>query len=219
MLPFPQLVQYNNVISNAIVDIDFSTYSTGSNPTIINSANSDVFQLETGTVPSIVTDAEIGTNVLQLTSACKYFITMNDHYNLVNKNWRMTIVFKSNNSTSLQTLLSTGGYPSLDGRIPGLSLSINQYPSTYVQLFCDPGSTFNRVLIQGTNTQSWETITITRRIGVGISTFSSITGVTENWPDYGYGIGSQLALFASVPSKYGLYGFTGLVQKLLIEKL
>lgn len=215
MLPFPRLSQYNNVVDHKILlDIDFSRQNIGDSNVYDFSQNS-VFSLISGTAGTVQYDSTIGSNVMSLSGTGRYISPINKATDLTNRSFIIESTFKCN-TTSPMVLWETGDWNG--SRIPGMLHSMNSFPSTYNQYFMDDGSQYNRVLLNGTNTLEWETITFIYNKGVGISTYRKLTDTTQTFPAYPYAKGINLSIFGSYTGG-NEYFFNGLVKSIKITEL
>lgn len=222
MLPFPRLVKYANILpaNTVLLDIDFSTQTVGDN--FIRDNAGSQFSL-VGTAGVVQYDSQLGHNVFQFSGSGYYVsqpIISASKLDLTNRNLEIVVQFKPNRTSQIEGLWETGNYSSR--RIPGITCSLNQYPSTYFQYFLDNGATYNRVLMNGTNAMEWETITFTYIKNVGITVKSSYYNNTQTFPAYPYGIGSKLSIGGSyVNAEVGgtPYYFNGLLSKLKITEI
>ncbi|AQW89073.1 virion structural protein [Serratia phage BF] len=193
MLPFARIVEYGNVApaANILLDIDFDRQDIGST-SMIDSTGVQ-FPLSSGSAGIVQYDSEVDRNVMVFNNG--YYlspaITDGSQLDLRNIDFEIDYMFKCNTGT-LQVLWQTGNYGTR--RVAGISCSANQYPSTYFQIFCDTGSSFNRVLMNGANTLGWETLKITFIRGIGWSIYNARTGVTQNYPAYAFGRGDYFSI-------------------------
>lgn len=153
------LISANTKDPNVIMDIDFQDAEVGS--TQIADRSGRVWTRNgSGAGAVVVNDPDHGS-VLFLDGKTWYRADMTPDMYLNTTNWKMTVEFKPANTT-YSKLFSTGDYPSP----AGLTLSLNQYPSTYIQAFLEQSGTyFQRLMTNLTNTLVWEKVVITREVG------------------------------------------------------
>ncbi|AMM44112.1 virion structural protein [Pectobacterium phage vB_PcaM_CBB] len=222
MLPFPRLVEYANILppNTVLLDIDFSTQTIGDN-FIRDNAGAQFSTI--GTAGSVQYDPQLGQNVFKFSGAGYYVtppIISGSKLDLTNRSFEVVIQFKTNRTSVMEGLWETGNYSSQ--RIPGITCALNQFPSTYFQYFLDSGETYNRVLMNGTNHMSWETMTFTYIKNSGITVKSSYYNNTQTFPLYPYGIGYKLSIGGSyVSAEVGgqPYYFGGSLAKLKITEI
>ena len=227
MIPFPIISRYNNVVEAGVVlDIDFSTQPLGSTD-IIDRSNNSTFTLKNGTAGSVVYDSTIESMVMQFDASQGTVystpLSAGSVLDLRNKNFTIDFVFKQT-GTVVQSVFGTGDYPS--ARMAGYSFTLNQYPDTYMQYFIDSGigTGFNRVLTPGTNTNEWETLTLTyistdtADLPRGITTYRALTDTTTQFPYYGFGLGQAFYIGGSYLS-LGQYNFNGYIKSIKIKEI
>ena len=215
MIPFARMVQYGHVgpDPNILLDIDFSEQELGTR-NIVDKSEHSVFSLVRGVGGIVQYDADIGTNVMVISTDSRYQTAMNTYLDLVGKNYEIHIVFKSTSSTS-QYVYGTGDWNG--SRIPGINFNLNQNSANYMQWFIDTGSVFNRISTGGTRVVLWEDLTL-RVTSTAMVVINNRLGTTVSYPRYGYGTGTIFSLFGSytggTPNP-----FIGSVQKLKIVKI
>ena len=216
MLPFPQLVQYGNVVQTALMDIDFNNSSVGS--TVITDIGGHVFT-KIGTGSAVVVNDTTKGNVMQFSGSSYFTTPMVQNISLSNLHFKMRLVFKSTVSSE-NMVFSTGDYYSSGSIVGGILLTL--FNNTGSQLFCTTTSgVFTRCQFTYV-VNTWRDLTIewipTTKTMI-IHDNDSNTNVFSGTVPGGFGDGTQFAIGASYVRGAGNANFQGQIQKIKIEKV
>lgn len=220
MFPIPVMTKYGNSVNdqNTLLDIDFGRQAVGS--TSIIDAKGHIFTTLSGSGASVVYNSSIGSNVMYFPGTHSFYTPMVNSLRLSTLQFDIDCIFQNTDTTPYEVIFETGNYTQASTAVGGISLTLNQFQNQYIQLFtCTSTSYFNRVLLDGTNINRWESIKIKFR-STGITIINNTTGTTNTYSRFNIGDGNNLSIGGSYVSvsQYP-YFFKGYLKSLKITKI
>lgn len=217
MIPFSRMLEYGNVVNrDYIVDIDFSRQNVGD--TFIHDSTGRIYNTLYGSGAQVINDSSMG-NVMYFPGTNSFYTPINSTLELNSIDFDLECVFKPLDARAYEVICETGNY-SQDGTIiPGFSLTLNQFPSQYIQTFmCDSVQDYSRVLLDGVYTSDWEFIKMSVRSN-SITISNSRTNVSNSYPRFNFGNGTHFSVGGSYVTAAYPYYFYGYIKSLRITKI
>ena len=219
MIPFARMMKYGQVITDDIVlDINFSRQSVGDNSVTDFSASPHIFQKLNAGAGSVVYDSTLDSNVMFFNGAV-FSTPMVLDLQLSTKKFEIDVMYKST-SSAIQVIYGTGYYPDVTNRVSGMCHQIGQYVGND-QYFLDNGSTFQRNLLDQSDTSVWQRLVYTRLNGTtNIKRYrnSVLINSSSNYPEQTFANGTSFGIGGYYPTP-GVSNFLGYMQYLRVKIL